>query len=80
MNKEDLLILSMHSVRKIIENSSNPLTIELPKEYENKKLEVIILQLEDAEEKQNDFSEFFGKLQWTGNPLEEQKKLRNEWD
>jgi hypothetical protein len=79
-DREYLLILRMNSVRKIIENSSNPLTIELPKEYENKKLEVIILQLEDADEKQNTLSEFFGKMQWKGDALAEQKKLRDEWD
>lgn len=70
----------MNSVRKIIENSSNPLTIELPEDYENKKLEVIILQLEDEVEKENDLREFFGKLQWKGDALAEQKKLRDEWD
>jgi len=53
----------MNSIRKIIERSSSPLTINLPKEYEK-----------------GDLSDFFGKLQWKGDALEEQKKLRNEWN
>jgi hypothetical protein len=70
----------MTAIRKIIENYSNPLTIDLPKEYENRKIEVIVLPLDDDKDKQNDLSNFFGKLQWKGDGLEEQKNLRNEWD
>jgi hypothetical protein len=69
----------MDAVRKIIENSTNPLTIYLPEGYENKKLEVIVLPLEDAAKKK-DLSRFFGKLKWKGDALEVQKKLRDEWD
>ena len=60
---------------------SNPLTIELPREYENKKLEVIVSQVQDDEnETSPDLSKFFGKLSWQGDALEEQKKIRNEWE
>ena len=71
----------MNSVRKIIVMFSNPLTIELPREYENKKLEVIVSQVQDDEnETSPDLSKFFGKLSWQGDALEEQKKIRNEWE
>lgn len=72
----------MDAVRKIIENSTNPLTIELPKEYENKRLEVIILPVDDTNESKGkyDLSKFFGKLEWKGDALAEQKRLRDEWD
>ena len=69
----------MEAVRKIIENSSTSLTIELPQEYQNKKLEVIVIQLEEAT-KSYDFSDLFGKLEWKGDALAEQKRLRNEWE
>jgi hypothetical protein len=69
----------MDAVRKIIENATNPLTIELPEGYENKKLEVIVLPLEDTPPKK-DLSRFFGKLEWKGDALAEQKKIRDEWD
>ncbi len=44
---------------KIIENSSNPLSIELPKEYENRKLEVIVLPLDEVKNngKKYDFTD-----------------------
>lgn len=72
----------MEAIRKIIEKASNPLTIELPEEYTNRKVEVIVLSLEEKEEpkKKYDFSKFFGKMNWEGDALAEQKKLRDEWD
>jgi hypothetical protein len=69
----------MDAVRKIIEHSTNPLTIDLPEEYNNRKVEVIVLPLEEIQEKK-DISRFFGKLKWKGDALAEQKRLRNEWD
>lgn len=56
----------MDAVRKIIENSTNPLTIQLPEGYENMKLEVIVLPLENTPEEQPkkkyDFSDLVGKV------------------
>lgn len=72
----------MNAVRKIIDKATNPLTIELPEEYQDKKVEVIVLPLEEQQEqpKKYDFSRFVGKLQWNGDALAEQRKLRDEWD
>jgi len=69
----------MDAVRKIIDHSSSPLTIELPEEYNNRKLEVIVIALEEPASKK-DLSSFFGKLEWKGDALAEQKKLRDEWE
>jgi hypothetical protein len=33
-----------------------------------------------SETQQIDFSDIVGKLSWKGNALEEQKKIRSEWD
>jgi hypothetical protein len=72
----------MDALRKIIENSSNPISISLPKEYENRKLEVIVLPLDNtpSTQKKFDFSDLVGNLEWEGDALAEQKKLRNEWE
>jgi len=72
----------MDAVRKIIEHSTNPLTIELPEEYNNRKVEVIVLLLEEDNyvPKKYDFSRLVGKLEWQGDALAEQRKLRDEWD
>jgi hypothetical protein len=73
----------MEAVRKIIEHSSGSLTIEVPKEYDNRKLEVIVMPIdEDNKEakKKYDFSDLAGKLEWKGDALKEQRKLRDEWE
>lgn len=72
----------MEAVRKIIDHATGLLTIELPEEYENRKLEVIVIPVDDQIEKKGkpDHSQFFGKMQWKGDALAEQKKLRDEWE
>jgi hypothetical protein len=72
----------MNVVRKIIDQATIPLTIELPEAYRNKKVEVIVLPLEEneVEPKTYDFSGVFGKMKWEGDAVAEQRKLRDEWD
>ncbi len=74
----------MTAIRKILESTSNSITIELPEEFINKKIEVLILPIEENAEQvtkpKYDFSEFFGKLKWNGDALAEQRKLRDEWN
>lgn len=72
----------MEAVRKIIDHSSGALTIEVPKEYDNRKLEVIVMPIDEPEkgEKKYDFSKFVGKMEWKGDAVAEQRKLRDEWD
>ena len=56
--------------------------IQLPSEYENRRLEVIVTTIDDpnSTKKKYDFSDLSGKLEWKGDAISEQKKLRNEWD
>ncbi len=54
--------------------------IEIPEEYKGlraKHVKVIVL-VEEPAPKYN-FSDLAGKLNWSGNELSEQRKLRNEW-
>jgi hypothetical protein len=72
----------MEAVRKIIEHSTNPLTIELPEAFNNRKVEVIVLPVEEKEvsQKNYDVSDVVEKLEWKGDAVAEQRKLRDEWD
>ena len=72
----------MEPVEKIIEHATNPLTveIELPEAYQNKKVKITVTPLEEETPKKYDFSDLVGKLQWKGDALAEQRKLRDEWD
>lgn len=73
----------MEALRCIIDKASLPLVIEIPESYKDKKVEVIVMPLDDGKEqfeKVYDFSDLFGRLEWKGDPLAEQKKLRDEWE
>jgi len=54
--------------------------IEIPPEYSqlySKHLKVIVLVAEKA--KKYDFSDVAGKLEWQGDAVQEQRKIRDEW-
>ncbi|MBS1640602.1 MAG: hypothetical protein JSR12_11145 [Bacteroidetes bacterium] len=72
----------MNAVRKIIEHHSGSITVELPREYNDKKIEIIVLPLETekSKKKKYDFSDLTGKLIWKGDAVAEQRKLRDEWN
>lgn len=40
----------------------------------------ISFKREKPQARQTDFSDIVGKLEWEGDALEEQKRLRSEWD
>jgi len=42
--------------------------------------DIEIIKEKEEETKKYDFSMFAGKLQWKGDSLAEQRKLRNEWE
>lgn len=72
----------MEAVIQIIEKASDPLMVNIPEEYKNRKVEVTVRAIDDPEEPQKkyDFSKFVGKLEWKGDAVAEQRKLRDEWD
>lgn len=72
----------MEIIKQIIDKATVPLVVNIPDEYKDHKLEVIVRPLDEpqAPKKEYDFSKFFGKLKWEGDALAEQRKLRDEWD
>ncbi|MDI6766744.1 MAG: hypothetical protein QME52_07985 [Bacteroidota bacterium] len=72
----------MNVLRQIINVQDGQILIELPKDFQAKEVEIIIISVEreDTTRKQKyDFSDLVGKLQWNGDPLIEQRQIRNEW-
>jgi hypothetical protein len=72
-------------LREVIKPHSDTITIQIPKEYINHNVEVIVfpfdeIQKPDKKKKMKyDFSDLTGKLKWKGNSVEEQRKIRDEW-
>jgi hypothetical protein len=63
---------------KKITNSGGILKLSYPTEWKNCEVEVIVNSLENKPKKPK-LDEFFGKLEWQGDPLTMQRELRNEW-
>ncbi len=58
--------------------------IEIPHQYNqlySKHMKVIVLVSEKliAKKQRYDFSDVVGKLEWQGNAVQEQRKIRDEW-
>ena len=56
--------------------------IEIPEEYSqlySKPMKIIVLISEKTPPQKYDFSEIVGKLEWSGDAVREQRKIRNEW-
>lgn len=77
----------MNTIRKIVESGSSSkltVTIDIPENYANRKLEVVVSPVEEKGNEpiksKYDFSDLAGKLQWEGDPVAEQRRLRDEWD
>jgi hypothetical protein len=58
--------------------------IEIPSQYNqiySRHMKVIVLVSEKliTKKQQYDFSDVVGKLEWQGNAVQEQRKIRDEW-
>ncbi|MFK5895051.1 MAG: hypothetical protein QM504_17700 [Pseudomonadota bacterium] len=76
----------MHAIEFEVDSKNN--IIEIPsqyKEYFSKHLKVTALLYESFESKsvpskeKYDFSDVAGKLEWSGDAVQEQRKIRDEW-
>ncbi len=74
----------MTAIRKIVSIGKDYLHIKMPEEFKGKKVEVLIFPVMDTLENQQEeriynFSDVAGKMNWQGNAVSEQRKLRDEW-
>jgi len=67
-------------MNKIFHPKSNKLSIQLPPDMVDTDIEVVIMPLrEEPRNKPYDYTSLAGKLQWRGDAVKEQRKLRDEW-
>ncbi len=58
------------------------LSLDVGKEYKNRTMELVVFDKEEdltQKKEKPEIDKYFGKLKWEGDPLVEQRKLRNEW-
>jgi hypothetical protein len=66
------------------------LVIDVPTTLIDKNVDIVLViqekeetslkNIEDRKTKKYDFSHLYGKLEWKGDALAEQKKIRSEWE
>ena len=62
--------------------ATGQLLLDIPTTYLEKDLEVVLV-IQETQKKpivKYDFSDLIGKLEWKGDALTEQKRLRDEWE
>lgn len=74
-----MITINIH--QKTLKNGH--LILDVPTALKDKNVEVVLIILETRTEKDEkrkfDFSDLYGKLEWKGDALLEQKKIRSEW-
>ena len=67
----------------VIERTAKPfgtrISLEVPEEFSHYVYRIIMIPIEEDKVTKYDFSRFEGKLQWTGDAVKEQRRLRDEW-
>ena len=64
---------------KAIRTKSGKYKISLPISTQAEEVEVMVIVNQKKEESKKTFADFAGKLEWKGDPVKYQKKIRDEW-
>jgi hypothetical protein len=70
----------MEAVKIIVKkNKRGKFNVTLPVTTDKNELEVLFVINQDKKIQKKQLSDFAGKMQWKGNAMEYQKKIRDEW-
>ena len=70
----------MQAIREIIRPKGNSVRISIPSEFRNMMIEILLFPADEQNgNKSYDFSGLTGKLDWRGDSVKEQRRLRDEW-
>jgi len=69
----------MQAIREIIRPKGKSVRIPIPSEFRNVTIEILLFPATEQKSTTYDFSTFTGKLDWRGDAVKEQRKLRDEW-
>ena len=73
----------MTSIRQTINDAGESLLLKIPEELRGKNIEVVISLLDKKQstkrKKKYNFSDISGKMNWNGDAIAEQRKIRDEW-
>jgi|ADurb_Cas_01_Slu_FD_contig_61_66088_length_356_multi_2_in_0_out_0_1 hypothetical protein len=68
--------------RQIIKKANSHLSLTIPEEYINKRIEILIFEVDEGLEESTgnyNFSDLSGKLSYSGDAVKDQRNIRDEW-
>ena len=74
-----VILKIMQAIREIIRPKGKSVRIPIPSEFRNVTIEILLFPATEQKSVTYDFSTFTGKLDWRGDAVKEQRKIRNEW-
>ena len=69
----------MLTLERVVKPHRNRISLTVPKEFAQCTFRIVMIPIIDAEKPKYDFSDLVGKLQWNGDAVKEQRRLRDEW-
>ena len=71
--------MDMPTLERVVRPRRNRISIEVPREFGQYTFKIVMIPIVKEEKPKYDFSDLVGKLQWNGDAVKEQRRLRNEW-
>lgn len=69
----------MPVIERIVRPRRNRISVDVPREFAPFACRVIVVPLQEVRKRKYDFSDLVGRLQWKGDAVAEQRRLRDEW-
>jgi len=69
----------MPTIQTIARPRRNRISVAIPEEYGSYSFQVILVPFKEEVKTKYDFSDLAGKLQWKGDAVQIQRRMRNAW-
>lgn len=69
----------MPTIQTVVRPRRNRISLTVPEEYSAYSFQVILVPFRENEPKKYDFTDLVGKLQWKGDPVKIQRRMRDAW-
>ena len=69
----------MPTLERVVRPHRNRISLEIPKRFGKCTFRIVMIPIVENEKPNYDFSDLVGKLEWNGDAVKEQRRLRDEW-
>lgn len=69
----------MPVMERVVRSHQNRISLDIPREFADYTFRVVLIPIPRESNPKYDFSDIAGKLNWQGDAVEEQRRLRDEW-